>query len=83
MDGSKRHRGWVLACVVVTVLVAVGAAYATGLVSNAQISACAKKSSGALRLKGSGDCHDQQPDNASALPDLKREEAHPASLYWQ
>jgi hypothetical protein len=57
MDGSKRHRGWVLTGTVITVLVAVGAAYATGLVSNAQISACAKKSSGALRLKGSGDCH--------------------------
>ena len=52
MDGSKRHRGWVLAGAVVTVLVAVGAAYATGLVSNAQINACAKKSSGALRLRG-------------------------------
>ena len=56
MDGSKRHRGWVAAGAAVTVLVAVGAAYATGLVSNAQINACAKKSSGDLRLKGSGGC---------------------------
>jgi hypothetical protein len=56
MDGSKRHRGWVVAGAVVTVLVAVGAAYATGLISNAQINACAKKSNGDLRLKGSGSC---------------------------
>ena len=56
MDGSKRHRGWVVAGAAVTVLVAVGAAYATGLVSSAQINACAKKSSGDLRLKGSGGC---------------------------
>ena len=56
MEGSKRHRGWVVAAAVVTVLVAVGAAYATGLVQTAQIDACAKKSSGALRLKGSGEC---------------------------
>jgi len=56
MNGSRVHRGWVVAGAVVTVLVAVGAAYATGLVSNAQVNACAKKSSGALRLKGSGEC---------------------------
>jgi hypothetical protein len=56
MDGSKSQRRWVVAAAAVTVLVAGGAAYATGLVSNAQINACAKKSSGALRLKGSGSC---------------------------
>ena len=56
MDGNKRHRGWVAAGAAVTVLVAVGAAYATGLVPTAQIDACAKKSSGELRLKGSREC---------------------------
>jgi hypothetical protein len=56
MDGSKSQRRWVAAAAAVTVLVAGGTAYATGLVSDAQIKACAKKSSGALRLKGSGGC---------------------------
>jgi hypothetical protein len=56
MEIGKSQRRWAAAAAAVTVLVAGGAAYATGLVSDAQINACAKKSSGALRLKGSGGC---------------------------
>lgn len=50
------RRTWLVATVGITALIAVGAAWGTGLVTSNTINACARSSTGALRLMPGGGC---------------------------